>query len=924
MEKLSYSFDGSPCAVLVIDSEGVIAQVNESLLTLLGHENDTLTGIVYKYLLPSQMLEQYEHFRLKIVSAGKLKDIVTDIKTKSGDYLKVNLDAYAEYDSDGNYAYTICFIEPIEKGMPNYDQIFNSTTVPLLVYDSDSLEIIDVNKCACDFYGYTYDEMITMNITDINVDTKENIFEYVNQIRASEKPQKFIFKHRLKNGDIRYVDAWPSTLMYEGNNYNFTVLTDITDRYLKEQNLKAVAEMSSKLLKTDTAISDISQLVVRSVKELTAAADGYAGSIDEDTGNLIIHSFSMSYGAPLDHEGPVMFLPGEDGSYRGLWGHSLNTGEPFYTNDVANCGLTNGLPEWHVRIRNFISYPVVMDGVIVGQISAANCPHGFTDGDIKALGELAKLYAVAIHFQKEHQLETLYTNIVENTNDGITILKPDHRGDFILKFINKAGVGPAVFMREEMIGKKITELFPVMKNNGQLEVFTKVMRTGEPVYQPRMNYKDENHDVWFENYFFRLQNKYVVAIHKDITSVVKSADALAASEAKYRSYISNSPDPIIVIDDNTKILEVNEATVEKFGYTAEELMEMEISDLWPEYLKLENSEKLRKNMSEDSFKVMYPHISKSGEIFHMHAHLKKLDEGRMIGILQDLTERVHMQYELNELNADLQRRVREEIELREKQEKAMFEQKKLADMGQMMNAIAHQWRQPLNGLGLFIEYISDKYYSNSLGDADIEEFHSVSSGLIEHLSKTIDDFKDFCKPDSSPVEFEIVREISSILTIIESQLTMHNIKVKLSCECSHKNGVVQTGKTLNCSHAYTNVLGYPGEFKQAMLNIIYNAVDSMDETIAGGLVPCGELEIGIKSDNKQITVICKDNGTGIDESIMENIFDPYFTTKDEGKGTGIGLYMAKLLIEKHMGGYIHASNNENMGACFKMVFNISN
>ncbi|MGD9808986.1 MAG: PAS domain S-box protein [Deferribacterales bacterium] len=917
---LSYSFRNTSQPVFVLDDNWTIVQVNESLLTLLGYTEDVLTGTLYSDMIPEKSVEEFEHFRIKCKYVGRLKNILADMKKASGEYLKVTLDTFAEYDDDGRFMYAVNFAEPADESLPNYDQIFNSTTVPLLVYDSNTLDIMDVNTSACRFYGYTYEEMVGMNITDINVDSRERINMYLDEVRNSGEPKTFIFRHRLKNGEIRYVDAWPSTLIYEGKNYNFTVLTDITERYRKEQNLKAVAEFTTQLLKTDTEISEISKMVVDSVKRLTGSTDGYAGSLDEDSHNLMIHAFSLGRTDAHGHDGPLMFSPDEDGKYRGLWGHTLNTGRPFYTNDVANCEISGGLPEWHVRIKNFISYPVEIDGILVGQISAANSPEDYTDADVLSIGELAKLYAVAIRFQKEHQLETLYTTMAENTNDGITILKPDFQGDFIVKFINKAALEPTLYTREQMVGAKLAELFPAMRENGQLEVFTKVFNTGEPEYQARMRYQDKDHDVWFENYFFRLHNRYIVALHRDITELVHSADALAASEHKYRSYISNSPDPIIVTNDKGEIQEVNEATCEKFEYTAEELMKMKIYDLWPDYLQDEHASNLHINQQKESFKVMHPHISKSGQIFHMRAHVKVMPDGNMIGVLQDMTERVHMQYELNELNADLQRRVKEEIALREKQEKAMFEQKKLADMGQMMNAIAHQWRQPLNGLGLFIEYITDRYHHEKLTKDDMEEFHSVTENLIQHLSTTIDDFKDFCKPDSKPVEFEVVKEVSRIFALIESQLTMHNIKSEIRCACPHKSATMTPGKTDVCTHSYTKVMGYPGEFKQAMLNIIYNAVDSMDETIAKGLVPCGELKVDIYADTNNIKLVCSDNGTGISDDIIENIFDPYFTTKEEGKGTGIGLYMAKLVIEKHMGGQISAGNNEGHGAVFEISF----
>jgi len=922
-QQLNITFKYTPYPVVMIDGNGSILDANIRFIDVFGYHPDALLKMDFADLLPAETIKEFQHFKSKRKHIGITRNILTDLRTIRGDYVKVRLDSLPEYASDGDIKFNIIILEPVEDGLPNYDQIFNSSSVPLIIYDVDTAEIVDVNAASCSFYGYEYSEMVGMHLGDLNIEGREKVLEQLKTVMKDVKGKNFIVKHRLKNGDIRYVEVWPSPLVHKDKNYICSVLTDITERYRKELNLHAVAELSTKLLITDTEISDVSEMVVDSIKALTGSSEGFAGSIDEDTKNLMIHAFSIGQPGLHNNTEGLMFFCGSDGKYRGLWGHSLNIGEPFYTNDVANCDVTAGAPEWHIRLTNFISCPVIIDNKIIGLIAAANSPLGYDDKDIEAMHQIAKLYAIAIRYQKEKQLETLFSRVFENATNGIVVFKPHGQGDFIFKNVNKSYADSFSCTVEDLIGQKLTEKLPAIEEIGCLENMNRVFETGEPIYEPRVNYTDENNDLIFESYLFRLQEKYVVAIQRDITELAKSADALAKSEEKYRSYINNSPDPIIIIDEDANIVEVNEASCEKFEYTVEEFADMKVFDLWPDYLREEYGAVLQDNLSKEGFNIMHPHISKSGQIYHMRVHVKVMHDGFMMGVLQDNTQRVRMQYELNELNEDLQRRVKEEVALREKQEKTLFEQKKLADMGQMMNAISHQWRQPLNGLGLFIQHVTDKYLNDKLTRNDMEEFEEVTGNIIQHMSQTIEDFRSFYKPDSQPVAFEVVKELCSILVLIESQLTMHNIKASLNCKCSHSERLMSVGKYDDCKHDHTRVVGYPGEFKQVLLNIIYNAVDSIDDALQKGLSEQGKLDIEVLADGEKVKVTCCDNGVGIDEAVLPNVFDPYFTTKEEGKGTGIGLYMATLVIDKHMNGHISAYNKDSNGACFEIVLPIS-
>lgn len=218
---------------------------------------------------------------------------------------------------------------------------------------------------------------------------------------------------------------------------------------------------------------------------------------------------------------------------------------------------------------------------------------------------------------------------------------------------------------------------------------------------------------------------------------------------------------------------------------------------------------------------------------------------------------------------------------------------KMASMGEMIGNISHQWRQPLNSLSLSKDYLVMMYENGMLDAAMINEFDNQASALITYMSKTIDDFRNFFAPSKDKIAFSVLDAINEALLIASEKLKSHGITVSMPEQC-------------NCK-----IYGYLNEFKQVVINIVNNACDK----IVSGSIENGEVNILIKEENNDIVVSIADNAGGIDEDIIGRIFDPYFTTKFKSQGTGLGLYMAKVIIEKNMQGQLTASNIRN-GACF--------
>lgn len=233
----------------------------------------------------------------------------------------------------------------------------------------------------------------------------------------------------------------------------------------------------------------------------------------------------------------------------------------------------------------------------------------------------------------------------------------------------------------------------------------------------------------------------------------------------------------------------------------------------------------------------------------------------------------------------------------------------MAMMCEMLSAIAHQWRQPLHALALIIQESSFSYELNpsKFNQESMDALVKNSMKQINFMSKTIDDFKNFFKPKKSRKLFSIKDSIESTISLIQPQFKKKDILI------------------LNNKLEDFKLFAYPNELSQVILNLLHNAKDAIRNRQKFEDIKKGKIEIEIFKNNNKGYIHITDNGGGIDEEIMDRVFEPYFTTKEEGKGTGIGLYMSKIIVEEHLNGKIYVKNvdvNDKRGVQFTIEFNI--
>jgi len=269
-----------------------------------------------------------------------------------------------------------------------------------------------------------------------------------------------------------------------------------------------------------------------------------------------------------------------------------------------------------------------------------------------------------------------------------------------------------------------------------------------------------------------------------------------------------------------------------------------------------------------------------------------------IGYAQDITKQKQAQDEIKRLNSNLQQEVNQQLKQIREKDLLLIRQSRMAQMGEMISMIAHQWRQPLAAISSTSASLELKASLNKLDNGIVLKKAQDISSFAQYLSKTIDDFRNFFKPNKKKVETSYCHLLKSALKIIRVTLKSHNIELV---------------KELNCNDIF---ISYPNEIQQVILNLIKNAEDVLTEK----QIKNPYIKIYTYKQNNKYILEISDNGGGIPEDIIKDIFNPYFSTKTKKDGTGLGLYMSKTIIEEHCNGELSVMNTED-GALFRVVLN---
>lgn len=270
--------------------------------------------------------------------------------------------------------------------------------------------------------------------------------------------------------------------------------------------------------------------------------------------------------------------------------------------------------------------------------------------------------------------------------------------------------------------------------------------------------------------------------------------------------------------------------------------------------------------------------------------------GQMFRDLKEAHDTVReSKVKLEALNASLETRIREEVAKNREKDVMVIQQGRLASMGEMMRSITHQWRQPLNNLGLILQSLPVTVKHDETEAQEVRESVKLSMGIIEFMSHTIDDFRNFFKEERQKSEFVVMDVVRRVEVMVSASLYDKDISM-----------AIKGGNDVR-------VLGYPNEIAHVLLNLINNARDVLVER----RVTQPSISVCSYGQDGKAIITVTDNGGGIAEEHLEKVFDPDFTTKESEQGTGLGLYLSRVMVERHMGGRLTVRNSEN-GAEFRI------
>lgn len=372
-------------------------------------------------------------------------------------------------------------------------------------------------------------------------------------------------------------------------------------------------------------------------------------------------------------------------------------------------------------------------------------------------------------------------------------------------------------------------------------------------------------------------------------------------QIRYIQELHESYDKNIIassVDIDGKIVYVSEAFCDIFGYSKEELIGKTHRIFRCKDDKKSVYKRLYMAISKgEVWKDRIKTKNKKGDVFWFDTVVSPIFDSKknIVGysiIGHDVTSKKN----LEELNRTLEEKISQEVENIREKDKQLIRQSRLAQMGEMISMIAHQWRQPLSAISSTSSVIVLKARLKKLDlDMTIELAEKISH-YVQHLSSTINDFREFFKPNKEKKVVMYSALVESVLSIVEDSISNKNIKLikDFDCKCE-----VET---------------YANEIKQVILNLIKNAEDILIEKE----VKNPYIKVTTYSQDDKVILEVSDNGGGIPESLIDRIFDPYFSTKSKKDGTGLGLYMSKTIIEEHCGGKLNAFNSQE-GAVFEII-----
>lgn len=480
----------------------------------------------------------------------------------------------------------------------------------------------------------------------------------------------------------------------------------------------------------------------------------------------------------------------------------------------------------------------------------------------------------------------------------------------VIIYVNDAFVKISGYSKEELIGSPHNIIRHPSSPHGQFKSMWTKLLNKKPWHGVIKNLAKDKRTYYVDTTITPILDQTGVidkfmAIRQDITSLVEASQKVEDEKNRTTAILNHQESIVILSSKEDEITLINQKFFDIFPFDDLKSFKKEhdcICELFVEREGCLGSTEGYHDWADPIFTfpnelhlVCMTDRMKNEKLFSVQAIKVFLDNGYFfLFSFTDITKVKQMEKELENLNSSLEKRVIEEVEKNKQTTTYMLQQSRLAQMGEMLSMIAHQWRQPLASISAITTTLSLDVMMDSYKKEFFEENLESINKLTQHLSSTINDFRDFFKVKKELEETSLEEIIKDSLQIIGPAFDSN--KITVFQESLDPNVVLKT---------------YANELKQVVLNIIKNAEDALLEQKTSN----AKIWMRCYKKDSYISLSIEDNGGGIPQMNMIKIFDPYFSTKQEKDGTGLGLYMSKIIIEEHCKGRLSVSNTEN-GAKF--------
>jgi PAS domain S-box-containing protein len=764
----------------------------------------------------------------------------------------------------------------LSKSEAKFRSYFENHKAIKLQIDVETNKIADANKSALSFYGYTKEELLGKSIFELNALPKEQVLELMKKA-ASGAESSFSFPHRLKSGALRDVKVYTTLMDVNGQNYFFSIMHDVTEAKKIEDELQRSEARFRAYFENNTVAMLQVDPKSKQIIEANAAALRFYGYTCKQFKKLTAYDINILSPDEIDKKmQEVINSPTQ--TY--IFNHRLASGE--------------------IREVEVYVSPIHTDAESKLFITIYDVTE--REANKRALEENERKLIKAQSIAKIGSWEFTYNpEGAKWSNETYNIFDLD-KSCILNKETNRKLIHPddleshlALIQQNVKDKKPHHSIHRIITASGRIK---HVEEKGYAVY-------DKND----------IPQKMIGTI-QDITE-----QKLAEIELKKsKSYLKEAQRIAKVghFDHNFSNKETNwsDEVSRIFGFNPEKTKpsfekyrkQVHPDDVDNQYKRVERARKEKRG-----YTVSYRINSLSGEEKHIEEKgYFELDKNgvpiKIIGTMQDITSNYLVKKALGEskaqlaqINRNLEIRVKEELKKSRDKDHLLIQQSRSAVLGEMIGNIAHQWRQPLNEVSLLINDLEDAYSFGVLNKAYFEKTMEIVYRRLKYMSETINDFSKMHTDDFKKEVFSPKDLIEKLMHFNEGAMKKNKIQLRFMCNDDFE------------------VEGYPNMLSHILHNLLNNSRDIIVERS----IKRPKIWIKLEKNETNYSIRVLDNGKGVKRDVIDKIFDPYFTTKDKKRGSGLGLYMTKSMVEKQMHGQIQMQNQRD-GAEFKITLDLKN